>query len=153
MSSYHIIDEPKRGALAHLVVDPFWPLIATMLVGGGFGLAWLAFNAWAVGSPTRIRETAICAGGFLAAIASLFAVGALGLAEGPARYAGVAIILVKLAAAYWVTFLQQPAVEIHEYYGGRKQNGLIVLLLGMFVLKRGLAQATDSLAWLKVLVL
>lgn len=153
MSSYHIIDEPKRGALANLVVDPFWPLLATMLVGGGFGLAWLAFNAWAVGSPTRVRESVLCVAGFVAAIAGLVAVAALELPEGPARYAGVGIIVLKLAAAYWVTFLQQPAVEIHAYYGGRKQNGLIVLLVGMFGLKRALADVPDAWVWLKLLVL
>lgn len=150
---YHIIDEPKPGVLSHFVVDSFWPLLATMLVGIGFGLGWLVFNAWAVGSPTRIRETLICIGGFVAAFVALLLTGALGIDGAAERYAFLVFIVIKLAAAYWATFLQQPSIEIHEYFGGKKQNGTIVLLAAMFGLRRLLADLPDGMIWLRVLVL
>ena len=56
MSSYRLPDEPKPGRLERLVTDPIWPLFATMLAGAWLGLPWFAFNAFALGSPTRWRE-------------------------------------------------------------------------------------------------
>lgn len=153
MSSYRILDEPQPSGLARLVVDPMWPLLACMLVSGSFGLAWLAFNALAVGSVTRIREVTICVVGILASVGLFVLLASLDLDKATLRYAYLGVIVLKLAAAYWASALQQRSVELFEYFGGKKQAGMIVLLVGMFVLRPMLAKAAKDAEWLYLLVI
>ena len=152
MSGYRILDEPRPSGLNTIVVDPMWPLLATMMVGGGIGLAWLTLNAWAVGSPTRIRESLICLGGLVGSLVLFVVLASLKLDEATLRYSFIAVIVVKLAAAYWASSLQQQAVELYDYFNGRKQNGLIVLMLGAFVLRPMIATAAKDHGWLYLLV-
>ncbi|AVP98918.1 hypothetical protein C7S18_17795 [Ahniella affigens] len=153
MSSYRILDEPRPSGLARLVVDPMWPLLACMLVSGSFGLAWLAFNGLAVGSVTRIREITICVLGILASVGSFVLLAALDLDKPTLRYAYLGVIVLKLAAAYWASGLQQRSVELFEYFGGKKQAGMFVLLAGMFLLRPMLTNAAKDSHWLFLLVI
>lgn len=142
---YQIADEPTPSTVSRLVVDPFWPVLACMMVGGVPGLAWLAFNGFALGSPTRGRETLLCAAGVigsflvLGAIASAKEAGILGIEAG--RYLALLALVCKLGFAYMACFLQQRALELHEHYGGSKSNGVIPLLLAAFLLRPAIAGA------------
>ncbi|MBK8285009.1 MAG: hypothetical protein IPK97_08985 [Ahniella sp.] len=152
MSAYRILDEPRPSGLNTIVVDPMWPLLATMMVGGGIGLAWLALNAWAVGSPTRIRESLICLGGLVGFMTLFVLLASLDLEQATFRYAFIGVIVVKLAAAYWASSLQQQAVDLYDYFNGRKQNGLVVLMIGAFLLRPMIAAAAKDHGWLYLLV-
>lgn len=153
---YRVPDEPTPGALAQLAVDPLWPLLATMLVGGWFGLPWLAFNAWAIGSATRISETVFCAVAYVGAIA--IAVGVSALLVGDAldlntlRYLFLASIGWKLAFAYAAMFRQQASLELFEYYGGTKRNGLPVVIIAAVVMGQFVADASANHPYLRLLL-
>ena len=136
---YHIADEPTPGALSRFVVDPFWPVMACMMVGGIPGLAWLIFNGVALGSPTRGREALICVAGMVGALLVLGLV-MLGqdaglISERAARYIALLAIFCKLGAGCMAAFFQQSALELHEYFGGQKANGWVVLLVAAVVLR------------------
>ncbi|HEX5756385.1 MAG TPA: hypothetical protein VFY12_08535 [Arenimonas sp.] len=137
---YRLPDEPQPSSAAKLVVDPFWPLLATMLAGAWLGLPWLAINGYLLGSPTRLKEATLCAVAVAGALVIFFGityaaeVGWLG--EGGARYALLAIIAWKLVCVYGAVILQTRALELYEYFGGAKSNGVIALLLGMLGLRQ-----------------
>lgn len=134
---YRIADEPIPGRLAHLTVNPFFPLLAVMV--GGFWLAvpWFALNGAAMGSATRRREWLWLAGGLLVT-------GALGgaLLYGlvsdvvPARavrYAVVGLVALRLVVAYAVFTLQQASFELHRHFGGLVRSGVLVLVAAALV--------------------
>jgi hypothetical protein len=136
---YRLPDEPQPSAAAQYVVDPFWPLLSTMMAGAWLGLPWLAINGWLFGSPTRVREALLCAAGLVGAVvlyfAIVYAIGSGLLDKDNAEYAVLAIVAWKLACAYAATMLQSSSLELYEYFGGTKKNGVIVLLLGAFLLR------------------
>lgn len=152
---YQIADEPTPSALSRLVVDPFWPVLACMMVGGLPGLAWLALNGYALGSPTRVRESVICLAGVLGALLVVGLVGATRDAGmiGPAavKYWVLLALISKLGFGYMACFLQQRSLELHEYYGGKKANGLVPLLLAAFLLRPVVAGALAGSPLLAVL--
>lgn len=138
--SYHIEDEARPGALAHLAVNPLWPLLGTMLGGSWLGFTWFALNSIAVGSPTRTRELVLVAAGFLGSVAlvlGLLALNANGVIHDQydVQYALLVLVLFKLGIAYTLYTLQVSTIGIYEYYGGTLRNGLIVLLVGAFVVR------------------
>ena len=64
---YRIIDEPAPSALSRLAVNPFWIMLAGMLLSRWQALAilWFVVNGFALNSTTKVKE--ICwAGGALA---------------------------------------------------------------------------------------
>lgn len=137
---YRIDDEPSPGRWARFAVNPLWPLLALMLGGSWFGLPWFAFNAVAVGSPTRRREISLVVLGF--AGSACLAIGLLwahqrGLLSDDVRlqYALLLVTLWKLAIGYLLFNLQSATIEIYEYYGGVLRNGLPLLLIGSFLLR------------------
>jgi hypothetical protein len=137
---YRILDEPRPGALARLAVNPLWPLLAVMFGGTWISWPWFVVNAFAVGSPTRWRETALAAAGF-AGTAALFVglvlldargvFGASGLA-----YAGVGLVVWKLAVSYWLYVLQGRTFALFEYFHGAARNGVLVVFAGYFLSRR-----------------
>ena len=66
---YRIEDEPRPGALAHLVVSPMPILLAAMLGGPWLAWPWFVLNGIALGSPTLRRELAVVAVGVAGAAA------------------------------------------------------------------------------------
>jgi hypothetical protein len=130
---YRIPDEPLPTGLAHLAVDPLWPMLAQMLAGSWLALPWFALNAQALGSPTRVREWLLAAGSLLAGVALVlgFAAaerqGALPAAWVP--FAVLVMVCAKLAFAYALYMHQARVFELWEYFGGKARNGLVVLLL------------------------
>src|SRR5690606_15917739 len=47
--SYRIEDEPGSSALERAIVDPRWPLLASMFAGGWLAFPWFVVNAFALG--------------------------------------------------------------------------------------------------------
>jgi hypothetical protein len=131
-TGYRIVDEPIAGSLGHLVVQPFWPLLAGMLGGLWLGLPWLIFNAHAMGSATRKRETALGVLAFLliAGSAVLIAVLARETGERTIQFMVLGLQLLKLATYYVLQMMQSRSFELHQYYGGTVRNGTIVVIGG-----------------------
>src|SRR5688572_25304843 len=110
---YSIADEPAPGRLAQYAVDPMWPLFGMMFGGAWFGWAWAVFNGYAVGSPTRVKESIVAAVG-------------VGTLQGSGvRYALIAVAVWKVGVSYVLYFIQNRTFEIYEYYGGVVRNGVI----------------------------
>src|ERR1043165_9187860 len=105
--SYQIADQPLDTSLRDYVVRPSAPLLAAMLCGAWLAWPWFAFNAIAMGSPTRRREIALCVAAFagtavLAAIVvALFEAGLLPRGA-PLRLALLAIVSFKLGISYYL---------------------------------------------------
>lgn len=150
---YKIMDEPMPGGLARWIVDPVWPLLACMVVGALPGLAWLAFNSFALGSPTRLRESLLCLAGLVGVVlvfaSTNAAVDSQLLSPVQARYVVLLAVAWKLSCGYMACFIQQRALELHQYYGGSKANGLIILVAGLFLPRFLPTVATQApLSWL-----
>jgi len=140
-SAYRIEDEPRPGALAHLVVNPFWPFLAWMLAGAWCAWPWSVLNGFAVGSPTRFRETAVA----LAGVVGTFAIALAGLAafdawdvEGstPLRFLLLSVTLWQAGVCYALHVLQSRSFGLHEYYGGVVRNGLPILVVAFLADER-----------------
>lgn len=144
---YRLPDEPRPLGLSRYAVDPLWPLLTLMLAGGGFGLAWFAFNSVALGSPTRGREWACVALSVFGTVALVFTIGVL-LGSGWLRpehqaYAFLSLLLLKVGVAYTLYLMQQRCFEIFEHYGGEPRNGMPLMIL-LAVVGRG---ALDMTGW------
>ena len=134
---YRLPDEPIPGGLSRYAVDPMWPLLALMLAGNAFGLAWFAFNSVALGSPSRNREWMYVALNLLgsAALVLLLAMASSNgwLDASALRYAGLSLIALKLMCGYSIYLSQQRSCELWEHFGGKPANGLpVVILLALF---------------------
>jgi len=131
-ATYRIADEPTPGRLAGWTVNPFWPLLGTMVGGCWLGLPWFAFNAAAMGSATRRREWAWLGGGLLVSSALggglLLAAGTDALPVRAFRYALVGLTAWRLLIAYRVFSLQQASFELHQHFGGPARNGALLVV-------------------------
>ncbi|MFT3807522.1 hypothetical protein [Arenimonas sp.] len=136
-SRYHIPDEPKPSGLAHLAVDPMWPLFAQMLAGSWLGLPWFLLNSLALGSPTRNREILwmlFCVFGTLGLyFAYMHVVDQELLGVTARRIAVLSFVVLKLIVGYVLYLKQSRVFEIWTYYGGQARNGVIVLMVGAFI--------------------
>jgi len=121
--TYQIADEPVETSLRAYVVRPSVPLLASMLAGAWLSWPWFAFNAIAMGSPTRHKEIALC----IAAFAGTGLLGALVIelaragvlpAGAPLRLALLGIVTFKLAITYYISMVQERTFHVYEYYGG-----------------------------------
>lgn len=155
-ATYRIQDEPRPGAMGHLVVNPVFPLLASMMTGVWLGLPWFVFNAFAMGSTTRRKELglalAVVPGAWLLylLIGNLLVAGVLSRGSGP--YAGVSIIVWKLAMGYALFNLQQRSFALHQYYGGVVRNGALVLVASIVMGSSILRTLTGGNATLFVLL-
>lgn len=138
--AYRIQDEPRPGSLAHLAVNPVWPLFAVMFGGAGLSWSWFLVNGAALGSPTRRREIAWAIGGIAGSLALILGIvylhhqellGSLGV-----RYSLVGLTVWKLAVSYWLFTLQNRTFHLYEHFGGRVRNGALVVLVGFFLTRR-----------------
>lgn len=131
-SRYQILDEPMPGPLAAYAVNPMWPLLAQMLGGTWLALPWYAFNGFALGSPTRVREAVLAGAGLLGGVAVSWGLIFLGdsfAVKAPeARYLLIVLVIFKLAVAYLLYIQQRRTFGLFEYYGGRVRNPLLVLV-------------------------
>ncbi|HEX3758562.1 MAG TPA: hypothetical protein VHW23_07630 [Kofleriaceae bacterium] len=139
--TYQIADEPVETSLRSYVVRPSMPLLAIMLGGAWLAWPWFAFNAIAMGSPTRRKEIALCAAAFAgtaalgAIVIALFNAGLL--PDGaPVRLAVLGVVTFKVAITYHISAVQSRTFHVYEYYGGRVRDPR--RLLGAAYLLRGL---------------
>ena len=146
---YHIPDEPRPGGLAHITVNPFWPLLCVMFVGAGMSWTWFVLNGFAMGSPTRKRELGIAVGGLMAEFVLLL--GVLGMHDRlgidgdlALPYMFLGVLVWKLGVSYWLYMLQADSFGIYEYYGGNVQNGWIGLILAYLAWNMLLVPALKS---------
>jgi hypothetical protein len=141
-TGYRIADEPAPSRLSHVAVNPIWPLFAVMFGGSWLSWPWFAVNAFAMGSPTRVKEAIGVVVGFAGNIA--FTIGLvllLGLQWIPqwtAPYLFIAFSGWKLAVSYALFTSQARTFGLFEYYGGKAQSGAIIVFLG-FMARRAMS--------------
>jgi len=146
--TYQIADEPIETQLRSYVVHPSAPLLAIMLAGAWLSWPWYAFNAIAMGSPTRRREVAAFAGtGALAAIAiALIQRGVI--PEGaPIRLTVLAIVTFKLGMTYYISIVQDRTFHVYEYYGGTVRDSRRILAAG-WLLRGFIVGLSDHPLWI-----
>ena len=155
-ATYRIQDEPRPGALGHLVVNPVFPLLALMMGGAWLGIPWFVFNGFAMGSTTRRKETVLAVLLVPGTLLLFFLLGILMklevLTTASMPYAGVGITVWKLAVGYALFNLQQRNFALHEYYGGVVRNGTLVLVASIFIGPRVLMALTGGNRFLLALL-
>ncbi|HWO27110.1 MAG TPA: hypothetical protein VNO30_50620 [Kofleriaceae bacterium] len=149
--TYAIADEPIETSRRHLVVNPSAPLLAEMLCGTWLSLPWFAWNAIAMGSPTRRKEIALCALSLV--VTAVLAAAVLALREGGViesrtmlRCALLGIITWKLAMAQAIYTLQSRTFHVYEYYGGPVRPASYVLSTG-WLLRDVVIGLSDDPLW------
>jgi hypothetical protein len=149
--TYAIADEPIETPRRHLVVDPSAPLLAEMLCGSWLSLPWFAFNAIAMGSPTRRKEIALC----VLALVGTAVLGAavLALREGGViesrtvmRFAILGIVTWKLTMASVIHALQARTFHVYEYYGGPVRSASYAISTG-WLLRDVVIGLSDDPLW------
>ncbi len=138
--SYRIADEPRPGKLAHLAVNPVWPLFGIMFGGAALSWTWFVVNSAALGSPSRRQELGWAIGGMAGSMALILGIFFLAtrelLGDLAVRYSVVGLTVWKLAVSYWLFTLQSRSFHLYEHFGGRVRNGAFVVFLGFFLTNR-----------------
>jgi hypothetical protein len=134
--TYRIVDEPAPSPLERLTVNPFWPLLGSMLAGGWLAWPWFALNSFALGRGRRFDVDL----GVLAIGLSLNAALVLGLEKaltlellGGAEYWALLPQAARLTVLYVVFLRQQRTFQLFEHFGGVGRNGLLVVIVAAFV--------------------
>jgi hypothetical protein len=122
--TYQIADEPIETSLRAYVVRPSAPLLAIMVGGAWLSWPWFAFNAIAMGSPTKRKEIALCVAAFVgtAVLAQLVITLARAgiIPAGPGeQIALLGVTTFKLTITYYISALQERTFHVYEYYGGQ----------------------------------
>ncbi len=148
--TYSIADEPIESSRRHLVVDPSAPLLAEMVCGSWMSLPWFAFNAVAMGSPTRRKEIALCVLTLAVTTvlgATVLALREIGVIESRTvlRFAILGIVTWKLAMAYAIHTLQARTFHVYEYYGGPVRSASAVISTGWLLRDVVLGLSDDPL--------
>ncbi len=151
--SYRIEDEPRPGGLARWAVNPVWPLFVVMFGGAAWSWSWFVLNGFALGSPTRKRETVWAVSGAIGnvvLVAGILVIASSGLIEQlGVRYTLVGLTVWKLAVSYRLFMLQSRTFHLFEYFGGQARNGMLVVFVAWFATQR-LIQALPTL-WVLIL--
>jgi hypothetical protein len=149
--SYVIHDEPAQSRLRHLAVRPQAPLLGGMLAGAWLAWPWFALNAFALGSPTRRKELAMCATAIAGSVTLALILVALmraGVIVGRTqiRLALLVVSTWKLTWAYAIATVQGRTFHVYEYYGGVVANPRVVFAAGI-VLRGVVIGLVDSDLW------
>jgi hypothetical protein len=150
--SYQIADEPVETSLRAYVVRPSVPLLASMLAGAWLSWPWFAFNAIAMGSPTRRKEIALCIAAFagtgvLGAVVIALARAGVITAGAPLRLALLAIVTFKLTITYYISMVQERTFHVYEYYGGPVRAAGAILSAG-YLLNGLVIGLSDDPLWI-----
>lgn len=150
--TYFIADEPVETSWRHLVVAPSGPLLAEMLCGSWLSLPWFAFNAVAMGSPTKRREIGLCV--LAVAVTAVLGYTVLALREHGViesttvlRFAFLGIVTWKLTIAYVIHTLQSRTFHVYEYYGGPVRSASYAISTG-FLLRGVVLGLSDDPLWI-----
>lgn len=150
--SYQIADEPHSTSLGDYVVRPTAPLLAAMVAGAWLSWPWFAFNAIAMGSPTKKKELALVAVAFvgtgvLAAIVIALVRSGILPPGIPTRLAVLGIVTFKLTITYYLSIVQDRTFHVYQYYGGSVRAAGAVLSAGYYL--RGLVIGlSDDPLWI-----
>jgi hypothetical protein len=150
--TYQIADEPIETSLRAYVVRPSTPLLAIMLCGAWLAWPWFAFNAIAMGSPTRRKEIALCVAAFagtalLAALVIALARSGVLPPGAPEKIGLLVVRTFKLTITYYISTVQDRTFHVYEYYGGPVRGAGWVLSAGYWV--RGLViGVSDDPLWI-----
>ncbi|MBA3455816.1 MAG: hypothetical protein H0T42_22155 [Deltaproteobacteria bacterium] len=150
--SYTIADEPHETSLGAYVVNPSAPLLASMMCGAWMTWPWFAFNAIAMGSPTKKKELTLCAialgGTVLLGWLALALVDAGWIPLGtPFKLAMLGISTWKLALAYYISTVQSRTFHVYEYYGGTVRAAGAIIGTGFWI--KGIVFAlSDDPLWI-----
>ncbi|MEW5850635.1 MAG: hypothetical protein AB2A00_17750 [Myxococcota bacterium] len=151
LSGYRIVDEPRPTGLAAHVCNPMWVLLASMVAGLWLSAPWFIFNAFAMGSSSRVREALWVVAAPVASLTLLFLLVVARRAEllpsWAVPYCMVVIITTKLGLAYRVFQLQQQGYALHQYFGAPVRNALPLVLVGALLRPKVLG-LVDSVIWL-----
>lgn len=134
--TYQIADEPIETSLRSYVVRPTVPLLAVMVAGAWMSWPWFAFNAIAMGSPTRRKEIGLCAAAFAGTgllavlLLELIDLGVIRPEGMSLRLAILAIIAFKLTITHYISIVQERTFHVYEYYGGPVRGPGRLLLAG-----------------------
>jgi hypothetical protein len=136
MAAYRIVDEPAPSPLERLTVNPFWPLLGSMLAGAWLAWPWFALNSFALGRGRRFDvDLAVLALGLslnAALVLGIEKLLSLQLIDG-AHYFGLAPQAARLTVLYVVFMRQQRTFQLFEHFGGVGRNGLLVVILASFM--------------------
>ena len=136
MPTYQLIDEPRPGAIAHVTVDPVWPLLSYMLGSAFFAWIWFLVNSFAVGSPNKRKEVSLIAFGFIGFF--VLAIGATFLrangvvSEEHWPYLRLVFHIFTLTICYILWVLQDGPFEIYRHFNGKVRKGFPILFLAIF---------------------
>jgi hypothetical protein len=153
--TYVLPDEARPGALGNYVVRPSAPLMASMIAGAWLAWPWFAFNAYALGSPTRRRELGLCGlatlgTAVLAAVLIALVRGGWLETDTEVRLGLLVISTWKVGMAYWLHIVQNRTFHIYEYYKGVVRNPAPVLIAG-FWLRPLLLDLSDDPFWIIII--
>jgi hypothetical protein len=154
--SYEVPDEPRPSRWNRYAVSPAAPLLGAMLCGAWLAWPWFAFNAIAIGSPTRRKEitwAAIGAAGTVALAAVISALIAAGYLTSltAIRLVVLGVATWKLSISYYISHIQNHTFEVYRYYGGVVRAATYVLVAGYYA-RRLLIGATDDPFWIIILL-
>lgn len=149
--SYRIMDEPSPSPLARLTVNPFWPLLASMLAGTWLAWPWFALNSLSLGVGRRLYvDLAAIVGGFLATLVASLTLNHLlatsVLDQRGAHYAWLLPQAIRLTLLYLVYMREERTFQLFEHFGGRGANGMFPLILGVMARGPLLSKLPDSWA-------
>ena len=137
MSTYHLIDEPRPGPIAHLTVDPMWPLLGYMLGSPFFSWIWYAFNSYVLGSPTKRKEIPLILTGVIGVFGWIIAAGYFKsngtINDQTLPYLRLMLTIFTLTISYMLYVIQNRTFEIYEYFGGKVMSGIPGLLVAIFL--------------------
>lgn len=125
---------PDRGGP---IVDPLWPLLATMLGGVWLGWSWfLANGSWLGGERVARQRRLLALGlavscGLALLIAALLNVGVLELRA--VKYVAIVLTAWKLGVSYVLLLWQRRELQLYEYYGGQARRGHLLAFGGIFL--------------------
>jgi hypothetical protein len=121
---YRIIDEAAPSALSRLAVNPFWIILAGMLLSQWQALAliWFVVNGFALNSTTKLKEICWAAGAFVLALAMRGPLQEILVdAIGPGAfitywpYLRIVTIAALLAAMYRLFLYQHGSYQLFRY--------------------------------------
>jgi hypothetical protein len=133
--AYQIADEPQVSELSAYVVRPTAPLIASMVCGAWLAWPWFAFNAFAMGSPTKKKELALCGAAFagtavMAAVLVWLVESELVKSVLVIRLALLGITVYKLTMSQYISTVQSRTFHVYQYYGGAVRAAGKVIAVG-----------------------
>lgn len=146
---YRIVDEPAPAALERVIVNPVWPLLASMFAGAWLAYPWFVLNAFALGGRRRFVDLGIAVGGLLLSAASLFGVALLSsrlvLDERSLPYAQLVPVGIRLVIFYLLFMRQEQSFGLYTYFGGQPRNAMLVVFAASFLRSRLLGDASPLL--------